>query len=976
MAAYGSKRRGARLDRSHDLSRGLAGLWLLDEGCGRLARDAAAARHALVGTGAAWQAGPWGPQIRQGATSGVRLNIADEAGSGLAAGAELTVEILARHDDAAPASTDYLLAKAATTSTQQWLLLLNTSNQLFFRVHSDGGSTIFSRLISNAAFTDCDLWHHYAATFNRGQIRLYRDGLELPGTFTTGGGGVNLIGHQATDLAIGAANNGSLSWPGAIAKVAVYRRALGAAEIRRLAADPFIITRRSRAILALGAAACFADGAAAALDPQAAFTDRDQHDGLGHRVALSPGCRPAIEMIERQITGPRFAARLMMRVQQVSGGQITFMQGAAADDQQVFTGSYSAADSSIRIDLPAGPPLAAFIPPAIEWHCIELRVRAESDGEASLWINGVLSDAAAGDFSGRLATRLQFGCIAKDYATTGHLDLDEIALASADIGPVKVEPVSLHADDPRRWAVIYRRDLAASAQWAAAYRLSRNLPHANLIGLDLPADEVISLSDFESLRDAVIGYLQNNGLDGSIMGLLCGPGVPGLYVDEDDELRSVAGSLRRLQSSTLEAANPHVGSMQSAPDVRLAAGQMQNILLTARIDGPDPEASLAMMQRAAALEALSVLSADTARLWLDPHGPATEFHQSRGAQMLDWADSAQRGQLRLHLHIPPEEAAPGESEPGFPMIENDGFYWGWNETWPAEDFFGASGARIFFTSISVDAPTAGLMRTAPDDWAGEAIAAGYAAAAGACRAVGGSALPLVGAFFDALRRGWTLAEAWLACLPVLHAGQMLMGDPLLRLRLPRAGWNLYRCSDWSQVDFDQPAAALRLDELELPAALADLPEDSPALCILRRVDDAGREEAGLLHLRGVRRGASLARIPDAPLWPSVGRWLPRRIGGAIEAAIRWAGSCRDAGASSVRLIEQIQGAEPAMVLAADVDPDSCGIDMRHTSAAAPGSLVRYQLQILSVEDVAIATDWGEWITTPASPEIRPLLVLD
>ncbi len=976
MAAFRSKRRGARLDRSHDLSRGLIGLWLLDEGCGRLARDAAAARHAIVGTGASWQAGPWGPQIRQGSSSGVRLNIADEAGSGLAAGPELTVEILARHDDAAPASTDYLLAKAATTSTQQWLLLLNTSNQLFFRVHSDGGSTIFSRLISNASFTDCDQWHHYAATFSRGQLRLYRDGIELPGTLTTGGGGVSAIGHQATDLAIGAANNGSLSWPGSIAKAALYSRALTGAEIRRLAADPFIIARPARPIIALGAAACFADGASVATDSLAAFTDRDQHDGLGHRVTLQPGCRPAITMIARPITGNFFAARLMLRANQASGGGVAFMRGLTSGAQEVFTAWFSAADSSIRIDLPTGPSLAAFMPPAIEWHCIELRLRAEAEGEASLWINGVRSDAASGDYSALIATTLQFGCIAKDYSATGHLDLDEIALASGDIGPVIVDPVSQHADDPRRWAVIYRRDLASSAEWAAAYRQSRNLPHANLIGLDLPAEEVISEAQFQTLRQSVIDYLQFNHPQGAIMGLLCGPGVPGLHVDADDELRSVPASLQRPHTSALEAANPHAGTMLAAPQARLAAGQMQNILLTARIDGPDPAACNAMMQRAATLEALPVLPQPSTHLWLDPHGPNTEFHQSRGAEMLDWSHSDQCGRLRLHLHTPPEAPPLGAAESGFTMIDNDGFYWGWNEAWPVEDFFGDPGQRIFFTSISVDAPTAGLMRTAPDDWAGAAIEGGYAAAAGACRAVGGSALPRVGAFFDALRRGWTLAEAWLACLPVLHAGQMLMGDPLLRLRFPQAGWNVYRFTDWPQADFDEPLSALRADELELPDALADLSENAPTVCILRRVDEKGREESGLRHLRGVRRGDSLARIPDAPLWPAGGRWLPRRIGGAIEVAIRWAGTCGQAGAASVKLIEQIRGGEPAIVQTLNIDPASSGLELLHTSAAPPGSLVRYQLQIISLEEVTITTDWSDWITRPPAPEIRPLLVLD
>src|SRR5262249_43341077 len=120
--------------------------------------------------------------------------------------------------------------------------------------------------------------------------------------------------------------------------------------------------------------------------------------------------------------------------------------------------------------------------------------------------------------------------VEKASGASGVIDIDEIVLADEPIGPVLVAPTSDFADDAARWLVVYNSAEPDSVAWAERYRAARGVPFANLLGLPLSSNEEISALEYDDLRAAVAGYLNDNHLDAQVMGILLGYRVPG-YVD-------------------------------------------------------------------------------------------------------------------------------------------------------------------------------------------------------------------------------------------------------------------------------------------------------------------------------------------------------------------------------------------------------------------------------------------------------------
>jgi len=137
-------------------------------------------------------------------------------------------------------------------------------------------------------------------------------------------------------------------------------------------------------------------------------------------------------------------------------------------------------------------------------------------------------------------------------------------------------------------------------------------------------------------------------------------------------------------------------------------------------------------------------------------------------------------------------------------------------------------------------------------------------------------------FFAALRAGWTLAEAWLLALPVLRDGLYLVGDPLLTVPLPRAGWDVFGPLD-ALTDFDgaAPTHRLRRDERSL-----DLLAHGDGFYVVRHVDAFGRPDHALTAVPVLRDGAQRVTPPLLPAWPSAPGWpLLRSVGGLRARAV-------------------------------------------------------------------------------------------
>jgi len=691
----------------------------------------------------------------------------------------------------------------------------------------------------------------------------------------------------------------------------------------------------------------------------AAFPDRGR---TGLLVSLLPGPGGAYLSVELQDDLPAWHARWTMRDAGLAGGSAVVF--ACFDDggAEVCRVTFDPALSRITALLATGQDLVADLPPHLAWHCVEVAVDTAAGG-AALWINGVQRAATVGDYTALAARTFWLGAPLKDADLAGDLHLDEWVIADDDVGSVRVAADSPFADDPARWLVIYNTADDDAAAWAEHYRAARRVPCANLLGLPLPLNETIDAAQFASLHEAVELYLAQTGLDAQVMGLLVGYRVPG-YVEFEPGVRCAIDDLLHLASDQPGVAfNP--GAIDALP-ARCTHSTLTPHRLTARLDAPNLAAALALVDRASAVIATDLGAGLDAVLHLDPFAGGGPFLAAVTQGMVDWSQSVDRQRLRLPLRLsgPLDSTTPQQ----FDTIADDGFFWGWGQTSPPAGFFAdPPGRRMVCAQLTVSSATATTARDEPANWIGAPLAAGYAVAIASCAAMSPSNVPLVRPFFGALRRGWTLAEAWYAAKPVLRDGFQLIGDPLMRVPLPCAGWDVFGpLTSLEQLDPAQPAAALRRDE----TALALSPVNG--LFVVRAVDAAGQSEAGLALASVMDVSGAAARHAVRPVWPAHDGWPVRIRDGAAVLTLAWDRTIRAARVDRIELRGEWDGGAEAVL--AVLTPSPAARWLRHV-VAMPAVSARFRWCITSATGAAWLSPWSMEVT-PREPLAAPLQVLE
>ncbi len=537
-----------------------------------------------------------------------------------------------------------------------------------------------------------------------------------------------------------------------------------------------------------------------------------------------------------------------------------------------------------------------------------------------------------------------------------------------------VAPTSEYADDPARWLVVYNRDDADSTAWAEWYEVERGIPRANMLGLTLPTDESISESEFVLMRGEIADYLEERELGGQVIGILCGHGIPGSYVRGDGVLESIAGQLHRIDGSTGEFGNglapQFAGATLDRPTMEMLGGNR----LTARIDGEDVVSSQEITNRAKTLETEGLVGdandpGAEAKIWLDPYGPVGGVFASRQGEMVAWASGLARQRLRLPLEL----SADGDpvSNVAFTSIEHDGFYFGWEEGVPPSGFFDAvGGKRVFAMQLGINHSTGDTLRDdEAGNWVTEALKEGYAGSGGSTRSISSGAVLRVEPFMEALRLGWTLGEAWYVASPVLRSGLMLVGDPFLNMSFPKGGWNVYGpAKSIGEIDYSGPTVMLREVERELALGSENMLLDGEAgVYIVRHVDDKGREERGLRHVKVKREGDFYRSVPVELAFPRVGGWSPRWVKDAWQICGVWPIGFDEGRIVRVELLEEEQGGE---VIVAE------GIDAGRRSSSAcwlrvpRASVVRYAIRAITEEGVVLDGPWSRWMTVGSQSAIE------
>lgn len=611
----------------------------------------------------------------------------------------------------------------------------------------------------------------------------------------------------------------------------------------------------------------------------ARYPDGPSPSGL--RVTLSPGLRGAY--LRREVPASAMADALYARVMLNPGG--------ATDGQAHILGMWSAADAplcwvtldtdarQVYFQTTADESMAAPLPAPLAWHAIELGHDLMAM-TATLWVNGV-EVAALGLPSADAAASAWIGALNKDDALSGSLDLAYWAVGDAYHGPHRRQVTTEHTGDPARWLVVYNTAAAGADAWADHYRASRDVPYANLCGLDLPTDEVIDEPTMETLRDAVAGYLDRNGLTQSVMGVLLGFGVPGYVTFPGSSTETpVAELLMTDTPGTLPVINPLYHPVLGD---RPAAGALAGVRLTGRVDGKDLAEAVALVDRASGLmQGGATPSSD--RVWIDPVAGDPSVGPVYTEPVLAWSASLEPERLRL----PIERASSGA---GHDAVSSDCTVWGWRHAGPPAGFFGPAGSgRSVCMQFRKSVPSAISARdAAAGHWLRAGIDAGYAAVSASSRPYDPGAMPMPGPFYAALRAGWTLAEAWAVARPLLRDGLQLLGDPLLTAPLPKAGYDIFGPGPRvDAVDMQTPIAVLHADDRSLTIEASHWPAPGAVGHYrVRRFGADGTGDAAAASVALQRIDNMLLAPPPAPAWPDKTDWAVRLAGDELELCLAW-----------------------------------------------------------------------------------------
>eukprot|EP00752_Nemacystus_decipiens_P014095 g12531.t1 len=591
--------------------------------------------------------------------------------------------------------------------------------------------------------------------------------------------------------------------------------------------------------------------------------------------------------------------RLMVNATQASNGALTIAGGLRADRRSVWQIVLDTDTPAIRFEA-GDATISAALSNVIAWHCVEVSLDATT-GDSALRLNGI--ERATLNTALDPTRQAWVGGAFFSAGLTGTVQLDRWVIAQEPIGVPVATPEQDHGGDPRRWLVVYNREDADSRTFAEAYRARRGVPYANLCGLDLPTTEAISAAQFETMRQQINDYLDENDLRQHIVGVLLGHNVPG-YADVAGQgsLTPIASYLHTDDTHGLPVVNP---LYQSTISGRPAASEYVGVRLTGRVDAPNLSEAIALLDRADDLLTNPLAHDNAADVLIDINPDNPNVGPVYTQPVADWVGGQGLSSLRLPAMVydtqPPVKAS------------HEAVVWGWRDAAPPPGYFASPAGRRAVCMQFDPEPDAAVTVRDPGaaDWLSAALRAGYAFAAAPSRAYSLSSLPLPHLFFGGLRQGWTVAEAWLVAQPFVRDGLQLIGDPLMPIAFPKSGFDVFGpAARLDLIDLGTPLATLHAGERELALGAGDLPGTGESLrYLVRRLDNEGRPD----HASAAAYAAVDAGRPVRPAlaaWPSREGWQVLQRDGQLLLTAHWPVSLRHLGIDLVRLTAQAGSEEP------------------------------------------------------------------
>ena len=435
--------------------------------------------------------------------------------------------------------------------------------------------------------------------------------------------------------------------------------------------------------------------------------------------------------------------------------------------------------------------------------------------------------------------------------------------------------------------VVYNARMRESKDLASHYAARRNVPHGQILGLDLPTGETMSRAEYhEQLQQPLLRFLQQNKLFiYSPLALANGQkdlkpiaakiryavlcyGVP-LRIAEDPLLpdpgsEMVREPLRRngaavdselstlpVQNSSLPLAGPQVNRLFTSR-YAYSLDPTNGLLMVARLDGPTAALARALVDKA--------LQAETNGLWGRAYFDLRGLTNGAYKKGDDWIRGASEVTRRFGFETVVDDK-PETFPAAFPMSQI-ALYAGWYDTDASGPF---ARPKVEFMpgafAYHLHSFSAHTLRSTTQYWCGPLVAAGATATMGCIDEPFLDGTPNIGVFFAALLPGgFTFGEAAYACQNVVSWQTTVIGDPLYRPfgKTPRDQHDALeqrhsKLIEWADLRYADESLVLGVKPAEVVQYLLrpDVPQDSAVLAekLAELYQMQGQDELSIVALR-------------------------------------------------------------------------------------------------------------------------------
>ncbi|HEY3915326.1 MAG TPA: TIGR03790 family protein, partial [Verrucomicrobiae bacterium] len=361
-------------------------------------------------------------------------------------------------------------------------------------------------------------------------------------------------------------------------------------------------------------------------------------------------------------------------------------------------------------------------------------------------------------------------------------------------------PSLCHGETGSAVVVIYNTRMPASKDVANHYAARRNVPHNQVLGLNLPTDETMSRADYQDKlqfpllrfleKNKLIVYPSPNAVKPSVARIryvvLC-YGVP-LRIAEDPKLiepaeDSMKPELRRNGAAvdselcTLPTRNPALplaGPLHNPCFATTNATWFEptnGILMVTRLDGPSASIALQLVDKA--------MEAETNGLWGRAYFDLRGLTNGPYKMGDDWIGAAAEIS-RNHGFETIVDKQPETFSPAFPMSQI-ALYAGWYD-WNVSGPFTRPNVEFMPGAFAyhLHSFSAQSLRTTTQHWCGPLLADGATATMGCIDEPYLAGTPDIAVFFARWLSGFSFGEAAYACTPVMSWQTTMIGDPLFR----------------------------------------------------------------------------------------------------------------------------------------------------------------------------------------------------